>query len=191
MIILCILFLVLSFLGCTEQMDISSKNETSVQDENDAQNSSDLENHTTQNNNTVIVLDGIKINNYTTTTYWRTGCCGVYDHHNESGFYHQLPIWSNASYIITGIIENTNEFKVDQLNINILFMNAQQEKLFDLIEMDKSLMFNQFLPDEKKNFSVKINPIEYYSRCNMSSYQTVFSLFNEIESFRFEIDFNT
>ena len=188
-VLLIFIFLLIIISGCIHKQEIQNENpnnQTNSDNENNETKTNNTENNTDSNSQSFIFKNG-EITTYHITTTWTTGCCGVWEHHEKPGFYHNIPIWENASYNIQGTLKNTVDYNFQSITINISFLNETKNVLFDLNDLNKTLTILSLKSNEQTQFTIKINPLDHYYQTNADSFDESFETFQNVESLTFNI----
>lgn len=141
-----------------------------------------------EDNFVVNIFGDIEIIESKVSTNWITGCCGNFENHTKSGFYHSVTIWSNASYQIEGKIKNIGKEEIAFVKINISFLDLVGKKLFDLNFFGKSIIIQNLIPETLKEFSVNISVLDYHYYNKSISFEDSYNLFNKVEKLKFYIN---
>ena len=182
--VLCILLSLVCFSGCLQQQSSPENPE-----QNQSFNQTNDESKDSKENTTspLLIFEDVEISDYQISTSWITGCCGEFEYNIKSGFYHKLPVWSNASYQIGGKIKNTCEENLALIRINISFYNAEGSELFDLNNLNKSITITNLSPKLSEAFSVDLYVSDYHKFNNSASFDDSFYLFHKVESLAFSV----
>ena len=140
-------------------------------------------------NTSNLIFDEIEISEYHISTNWITGCCGNFENETRPGFYHKIPMWSNASYKIEGKIKNIGKEKISRILINISFYDDTKTKLFDLNYLKKSITLKNLSSKELKKFSVSICVSDYYNVNRSDTFDKSFAIFHRVESLSFSVSY--
>ena len=180
LIVLC----VCSLSGCLND----DSNQTPNQNQTIDGENNELDDMTNHTDSTVRLNDDVEIHDYQVMTTWITGCCGDFENHTKPGFYHQLPLWSNASYQIQGNITNIGDDELVLIRVNISFCDVNGSVLFDLHDLNKSIIIQHLSPGFSKRFVVDMYVGDYYYFNDSISFDDAFMVFHRVESLRFSVD---
>lgn len=189
-LLLVILLTILYLSGCIKQDEkVDEQQEKNNDIEHDSEfiekNPDDALVNTTKK--PVISFDELAISNYSVSTIWTSGCCGVWENHKKPGFYHQVPMWENTSFVINGTIKNNVDHDLKNITINIIFSNNTKQILFDLYDLNKTKKINKLSPKESSHFRITINPMDHYKHATVESYDVSYEMFRNVSSYKFEI----
>ncbi len=141
-----------------------------------------------EDNFSVNIFGDIEIIETKISTNWITGCCGNFENHTQSGFYHSVTMWSNASYKIEGKVKNIGKEELAFVKINISFVDTVGKELFDLNFLGKSIIIQNLFPEKFKKFSINISAYDYHYYNKSTSFEDSYNLFHKVEKIEFYIN---